>query len=132
MDPVAGGNVNNYLYPNDPVDGSDLTGLSQVDGGGDGLPTGWWTAAAQNGARANSFHGVDSGSAKPRGAPRLTAPEIRKEAGRIGASVVKGERAHGQQIYKVGKKFISYDVDGHNGGFWKVATSVKNLLANLE
>ncbi|HEV2601883.1 MAG TPA: toxin C-terminal domain-containing protein [Candidatus Babeliales bacterium] len=34
---------------------------------------------------------------------------------------------HGQPIFQKGNKFISFDVDAHNGGFWKMADSVKNL-----
>ena len=36
-------------------------------------------------------------------------------------------RSHGQPVYSNGKDFITPDVDGHNGGVWKKATSVKGL-----
>lgn len=41
-------------------------------------------------------------------------------------------RSHGQAVYyrsqaKFALKYISPDVDGHNGGYWKVASSVTNL-----
>ena len=35
VDPVSGGNANDYNYPNDPVNGSDLTGRSLCAGDGD-------------------------------------------------------------------------------------------------
>ncbi len=37
------------------------------------------------------------------------------------------ERVKGQAIFTDGKRYITRDVDGHNGGAWKVADSVKNL-----
>ena len=39
---------------------------------------------------------------------------------------IKG-RSHGQPIFQKGNKFITPDVDGHNGGVWKMADSVKKL-----
>ena len=35
--------------------------------------------------------------------------------------------SNGQAVYKKGNKYITYDVDRHNGGFWKMADSVENL-----
>ncbi|WP_195948132.1 toxin C-terminal domain-containing protein [Paraclostridium bifermentans] len=41
------------------------------------------------------------------------------------------EQCHGQAIFynKKSKSYISYDIDSHNGGFWKKATSIKNLAS---
>lgn len=39
------------------------------------------------------------------------------------------QRSHGQAIFTNGKKFITSDVDQHNGGSWKVASSIKNLYS---
>lgn len=33
----------------------------------------------------------------------------------------------GQMVYKKGRTYISQDVDSHNGGFWKMAKSRKDL-----
>ena len=35
--------------------------------------------------------------------------------------------SNGQPVFQKGNKYISPDVDSHNGGFWKMADSVKNL-----
>jgi len=35
--------------------------------------------------------------------------------------------SHGQSVFQKGNRFISRDVDVHNGGFWKMADSIKNL-----
>lgn len=40
---------------------------------------------------------------------------------------VKNQYSHGQLIFYNGKYYISYDVDRHNGGFWKRAKSIKKL-----
>lgn len=36
-------------------------------------------------------------------------------------------QSQGQAVFRRGNKYISIDVDAHNGGFWKMADSVKNL-----
>ena len=37
------------------------------------------------------------------------------------------QRSHGQPIYTDGKRYISPDKDGHNGGKWKMADSPQKL-----
>ena len=37
------------------------------------------------------------------------------------------ERSHGQPIYKKGRRYITPDVDQHNGGIWKMADSIEHL-----
>jgi hypothetical protein len=37
------------------------------------------------------------------------------------------ETSHGQAIFKKGNLYITRDIDGHSGGAWKMATSVKDL-----
>jgi hypothetical protein len=34
---------------------------------------------------------------------------------------------HNQPVFQKGNKFITTDIDSHNGGFWKMADSIKNL-----
>jgi hypothetical protein len=36
-------------------------------------------------------------------------------------------RSQGQPVFKKGNRYISPDIDSHNGGIWKMADSVKNL-----
>ena len=36
-------------------------------------------------------------------------------------------KSHGQSVYTNGKDFISPDKDGHNGGIWKRAKTLKDL-----
>ena len=56
----------------------------------------------------------------------LNAKQIEKIANSLGFKKIK-EKSHGQAIFKKGRKYITYDVDSHNGGFWKMADSIQNL-----
>ena len=47
-------------------------------------------------------------------------------AKKLGFERIK-ERSHGQPIYKKGRRYITPDVDQHNGGVWKMADSIENL-----
>ena len=55
-----------------------------------------------------------------------TNSEAAKQAKELGFTKI-GERVHGQAVFKSGNQYITRDVDGHNGGAWKVANSVKDL-----
>ena len=37
--------------------------------------------------------------------------------------------SHGHPVFQKGNKFITIDVDSHNGGIWKMANSVENLAS---
>ena len=37
-------------------------------------------------------------------------------------------RSNGQKVFTNGKDYITPDADGHKGGIWKRASSIKNLL----
>lgn len=39
------------------------------------------------------------------------------------------ETCHGQAIYTDGKRYVTPDVDQHNGGWWKMAASPKRLMS---
>jgi hypothetical protein len=47
---------------------------------------------------------------------------IRREANRLGYQHEKTVDfdKHGQDVYKRGKTYITYDINGHKGGFWKM------------
>lgn len=59
-------------------------------------------------------------------ASHFTASEVKKVATGIGAKAVAGAKYKGRQIYRRGNDYLSYDIDGHRGGFWKVSSSLKN------
>ncbi len=60
-----------------------------------------------------------------------SVPAVAKEAAKdLGYTEVKNQYSHGAKKFynKKGKpKYISIDQDGHNGGAWKGASSIKNL-----
>jgi RHS repeat-associated protein len=57
---------------------------------------------------------------------KKTNKEADEAAAKLGYKET-GEYSHGQKVYKKGGKYITQDVDKHNGGEWKMADSVKNL-----
>ena len=61
---------------------------------------------------------------------RLTTKQATEAAENLGYKKIN-QYSHGQPVYERvngnGPKYITPDVDGHNGGVWKGADSVKNL-----
>ncbi len=57
---------------------------------------------------------------------RLSNKEIINEAKRLGFNQT-GRYSHGQPIFKKGNRYITPDIDAHNGGRWKMADSIKGL-----
>ncbi len=55
-----------------------------------------------------------------------TTTEATAAATNLGYSKIN-ELSKGQAVYKRGNDYITRDIDGHNGGAWKRATSVANL-----
>ena len=58
--------------------------------------------------------------------------EVEAVAEKLGYSKVKGQQSHGQAIFTNKKaprelRYITPDLDSHNGGYWKAASSIKNL-----
>ncbi|WP_338772368.1 toxin C-terminal domain-containing protein [Nocardia vulneris] len=62
---------------------------------------------------------------------RFTDAEDRAAARDLGYAVANVGKSHGCLIFKHEKKnlYISQDVDGHNGGRWKMASSPENLAS---
>lgn len=57
----------------------------------------------------------------------MTTPELTKIANKLGYTKVNGAKSNGQAVYTNGKTYITYDVDAHNGGFWKMAKTIDGL-----
>ncbi len=55
-----------------------------------------------------------------------TNKEAKQAAEAMGFKKI-ADRSSGQAVFSDGKRFITRDVDGHSGGAWKMADSVKNL-----
>lgn len=55
-----------------------------------------------------------------------TTKEAAIAASKLGFAKI-GETVHGQAVFQKGRQFISRDIDGHNGGAWKLASSVEAL-----
>ncbi len=75
---------------------------------------------------ASSNNGSSGGS----GNAKMTTKEATEAAKKLGYDKVN-EKSHGQPVFKNAKnkkpKYITPDVDMHNGGVWKGADSVKDL-----
>jgi hypothetical protein len=56
----------------------------------------------------------------------MTNKEAAEAAAKLGYRKTN-DRCHGQAVFTNGRLFISADVDGHNGGVWKMADSPENL-----
>ncbi|MFS1526109.1 toxin C-terminal domain-containing protein [Microbulbifer sp. 2304DJ12-6] len=56
-----------------------------------------------------------------------TTKEAKQAAENLGFKKINETIHDGQAVFKKGKRFITRDVDGHNGGAWKMAKSVKGL-----
>ena len=56
-----------------------------------------------------------------------TTKEAAKAAEALGFKKVNETVHGGQAVFQRGKLFITRDLDGHNGGAWKVARSVSDL-----
>ncbi len=54
-----------------------------------------------------------------------TTKEATRAAKKLGFNKTNETVHNGQAVYKKGKRYISRDLDGHNGGAWKMGKSIK-------
>ena len=60
----------------------------------------------------------------------MTSSQAKKAAAALGYTQVAGEYSHGQPVFYNSKNvphYITADTDGHIGGVWKGANSIKDL-----
>ena len=65
---------------------------------------------------------------------KITNAEAKDAAEKLGYTKVNGQTMHGNSIFTNPKasnnlRYITADVDKHSGGFWKAASSIKNLAS---
>lgn len=59
--------------------------------------------------------------------PKILKGNLANEAAEKLGYVKTNYRSHGQPVYKRKNRYITPDVDSHNGGVWKMADSIANL-----
>lgn len=96
-----------------PLDAGGGSGI----GGGGGSASRWSPPCPPAGAGTRAF-------TEP---VYKTTKEAQKAAEALGFRRINETIHDGQAVFRRGKDFITRDMDGHNGGAWKMADSVKNL-----
>jgi RHS repeat-associated protein len=79
-----------------------------------------------NQSNDNNQSGNNQGERKQQGPVFKNTKEAQAKAEELGFTKIKAT-SNGQAVFSNGKMFITRDVDGHNGGAWKAASSVKAL-----
>ncbi len=74
----------------------------------------------------NHQKNVRSSSVVINSAKKLTTKDINKIAKKLNFKKTN-YYSHGQPVFRKGNLYITPDVDSHNGGIWKMATSIENL-----
>ncbi len=115
---IAGG-LNVYSYPANPLTCVDLEGLHKS--GKKKVPK-----KSRNGQNGVADSSVASPGTTTRGPVLATTKQAQEAAENLGFKKANA-KSHGQAVFTDGKRFITPDIDGHNGGVWKMAKSVKDL-----
>ncbi|WP_346730586.1 toxin C-terminal domain-containing protein [Caballeronia sp. dw_19] len=149
-DPVGyADDLNWYAYAgNNPVNFSDPTGLAAcseksaltdmalggppkldssgcISTGGPSVCLGVASVKEVSSALAGAVNSVARAVSGPVYATTKEATAAAEALGYSKTSAV----VNGQAVYQKGNNFITRDIDGHNGGAWKMADSVKNLTS---
>jgi hypothetical protein len=121
-------------------DTESLLGLGAFLAGGvlvDFAKKGKGRAGSRPGAGATPAGGPASGEPpdqlRERGRPIWSAAEAHRKAIAMGF-VKMNQRSSGEAIYRKGRRYISRDLDGHNGGAWKmgyVSDRLRNRTTRL-
>jgi RHS repeat-associated protein len=94
-----------------------------------GIPigaTGKGAAQGRNASRAG--RGAAASGARKLAEPVYkTTKEAKAAAEALGFKMINETVHDGEAVFRRGNQFITRDRDGHSGGAWKMATSVKNL-----
>ena len=94
------------------------------------LADSWRLSEGINPARASAAFGASKLAvifAAKAGPFYKTTKEATAAAKSLGFTKINETVHDGQAVYRRGKLYISRDLDGHNGGAWKMANSVKSL-----
>jgi RHS repeat-associated protein len=94
----------------------------------DSAVTAAMASAAYSAGMSGMLAGPTAKGARPAAEPVYkTNKEAKAAAEALGFKKIKETVHSGQAVFKRGRDYITRDLDGHNGGAWKMADSVKNL-----
>ena len=112
-----------------------VTGGSSIIGGGVAVAAGTATAGYGAAVTGRSFDSAvdNAGNLIERftggggsGTSKMTSKQATEAAKNLGFEKTN-YISNGQPVFKKGNRYITPDVDSHNGGIWKMADSIKDL-----
>ncbi|MEO6114963.1 MAG: toxin C-terminal domain-containing protein [Pseudolysinimonas sp.] len=145
VDPVAGGNANDYNYPNDPINKSDIAGKALCDcgeiGGGEnggfrgagedfaGGKADFWGDEARDELKKIEEEQTEATTTKLTNHEPVGKSELQKwvDDKFPGAKVTNLRSKPGRPTFKYGNHYYAQDRDGHSGGAFKGATTPERL-----